>query len=426
MVVAESIIDLPLPEAEAVAPEASPDALNDVRPIPRVSIQAFCETDGVAKPIEKAGLDRRMAKAHLRVHKGGIRAAAEHFSSAPTPNLVILESRFAPGELVEELEALADVCDPGSKVVVIGHYNDVTLYRDLMRRGISEYLVAPISIADVMEVIGTLFTAPDAEPLGRSIAFVGAKGGVGSSTIVHNVAWAISKRFSSDVVLADLDLPFGTANINFDQDPAQGIAEAIFSADRMDDVLLDRLLSKCAEHLSLLAAPSALDRTYDFAGDAFNALIEAAQRGAPVVALDVPHAWGDWTRNVLMRADQIVITATPDLANLRNTKNLVDTLRKLRPNDPPPHLVLNQLAMPKRPEIEPGEFCDPLGLEPIAQIAFDPQIFGKAANNGQMVVETDPKHVAVAAFDHIAHVLTGRHEGRKPKKTGLLSRLRGK
>ncbi|MEX6508876.1 CpaE family protein [Jiella sp. M17.18] len=411
----------------AAGSDASERALLDkVRPIPRISIQAFCETDGVAAPLEKAGTDRRMAKAHLKVQMGGIRAATEHFSSAPTPNLVFLESRQPPHEMLADLETLAEVCDPGSRVVIIGHYNDVQLYRDLVRNGISEYLVAPISLADVMGVISSLFVADDAEPLGRSIAFVGAKGGVGSSTIAHNVAWSISKLFASDVVLADLDLPFGTANINFDQDPAQGIAEAIFSADRMDDVLLDRLLAQCAEHLSLLAAPSILDRTYDFGPDAFSALIETAQRSAPAVVLDVPHAWGDWTREVLASADQIVLTATPDLANLRNAKNLVDTLKKLRPNDAAPHLVLNQLQVPKRPEISASEFSAPLGLEPIAEIAFDPNAFGNAANSGRMIAETDAKHPSIEAFHHIAHVLTGRGEAKKPKKAGLLDRLRRK
>ncbi len=395
-------------------------------PIPRISIQAFCETEGVADPIERAGKDRRMAKANLRVHMGGVRAASEHFSSAPTPNLVILESRLGPDELLESLESLADLCDPGSKVVVIGHNNDVALYREMIRRGISEYLVAPISLADVMAMVSGLFTAPDAAPIGRDIAFIGAKGGVGSSTIAHNVGWTISRLFTSDVVIADLDLPFGTANINFDRDPTQGIAEAVFSAERMDDTMLDRLLSKCADHLSLLAAPSVLDRTYDFSSDAFTALIETAKRGSPIVALDVPHGWNDWTRTVLAGADSVVITATPDLANLRNAKNFVDLLAKLRPNDPKPYLILNQLAVPKRPEISVAEFCEPLGLEPIAQIAFDPQVFGDAANNGQMLGELDAKHPAVESFRQIAHILTGRAEPKKVKKSGLFDRLRRK
>ncbi len=141
----------------------------------------------------------------------------------------------------------------------------------------------------------------------------------------------MSTLFKSEVIVADLDLPFGTANINFDQDPAQGIAEAVFAPERIDEVYLDRLLAQCAEHLSLLAAPSTLDRVYDFDPDAFQQIIDTAQRSAPLLVLDVPHVWNGWTKNTLMQADEVVITATPELANLRNTKNLVDMLKKLRP-----------------------------------------------------------------------------------------------
>jgi CheY-like chemotaxis protein len=259
------------------------DPIEQFRPLPRISIQAFCETEGVARPIERSGEDRRMAKTHLKVHMGGLETALELYQTAPTPNLIILESRAEPRDMLNSLRQLADVCDPTTKVIVIGHYNDIWLYRELIRSGISEYVVAPISLADILSVTSSIFVNPAAEPLGRSIAFIGAKGGVGSSSIAHNVSWSISKLFKSEVMVADLDLPFGTANINFDQDPAQGIAEAVFSPERIDETYLDRLLAQCAEHLSLLAAPSTLDRTYDFEPDAFSSIIEIAQRNAPTV-----------------------------------------------------------------------------------------------------------------------------------------------
>lgn len=235
---------------DAVVPDAA--SMQALRPVPRISIQAFCETDGVAQPIERAGEDRRMTKAHVKVHMGGIQTAIEFYHTAPTPNLIIIESRDEPRSLISKLEKLAEVCDPASKVVVIGHHNDVALYRELIRFGISEYIVAPISMADIVADIAKIFVDPEAEPIGRSIAFIGAKGGVGSSTIAHNVAWTLSTLFQSEVVIADMDLAFGTANINFDQDPAQGIAEAVFSPERIDEVYLDRLLAQCAERLSLL------------------------------------------------------------------------------------------------------------------------------------------------------------------------------
>jgi pilus assembly protein CpaE len=401
--------------------------LGELRPVPRISIQAFCETESVAKPIERAATDRRMSKAHLKVHMGGIATAIEFYQSAATPNLIVLESRDEPKQLLASLGRLAEVCDQSTRVVVIGHYNDVWLYRELMRSGISEYIVAPISMADMVSVVAGIFVDPEAEPIGRSIAFVGAKGGVGSSTIAHNVAWAMSSLFTSEVVVADLDLAFGTANINFDQDPAQGIAEAVFAPERIDEVYLDRLLAQCAERLSLLAAPSTLDKVYDFDAEAFSQLIETAQRSAPTVVLDVPHIWSGWSKATLLQADEVIITATPELANLRNTKNIVDTLRKLRPNDPAPRLILNQAGIPKRPEIAAADFAEPLGIEPMAVIPFEPQLFGTASNNGRMLGEMDANHAIVQTINELAHVLTGRAEI-KPRKKGafdeILERLR--
>jgi len=394
-----------------------------LRPIPRISIQAFCETEGVAGPIERAGEDRRMARAHLKVHMGGIATAVEFYQTAPTPNLILLESRSEPKQLLEQLGQLAEYCDPTSKVVVIGHYNDVGLYRELIRSGISEYVIAPISMADIVSVISSIFVDPEAEPIGRSLAFIGAKGGVGSSTIAHNVAWTMSSLFKSEVVVADLDLAFGTANINFDQDPAQGISEAVFSPERIDEVYLDRLLAQCAENLSLLAAPSTLDRVYDFDADAFAHIIDTAQRTAPLLVLDIPHVWTGWTKNTLTKADDVVITATPELANLRNAKNLVDMLKRLRPNDPPPKLVINQAGMPKRPEISAEDFAEPLGLVPMSVIPFDPLLFGNASNNGRMLGEMDAKNPIVGSINEIAHVLTGRSEIKAKKKAALGSLL---
>ncbi len=409
------------------ASEAEVSAMAELRPVPRISIQAFCETEAVAGSIERAGADRRMAKTHLKVHRGGMATAIEFYQSAQTPNLIIVESREEPKRLMETLSQLAEVCDPSTKVVVVGHYNDVWLYRELIRFGISEYVVAPISMADILSVISTIFVDPAAAPIGRSIAFIGAKGGVGSSTLAHNVGWAMSTLFSSEVVVADLDLAFGTANINFDQDPAQGIAEAVFAPERIDEVYLDRLLTQCAERLSLLAAPSMLDRTYDFDADAFSQIIDVAQRTAPLLVLDLPHVWSGWSKSVLIQADDVVITATPELANLRNTKNLIDTLRRLRPNDGPPRLVINQAGVPKRPEIAAEDFADPLGIEPMAVIPFDAALFGNAANNGRMLGETDASHAAVRTIEEIAHVLTGRAEiksKKKPALSDLIARLK--
>lgn len=394
-----------------------------VRPVPRISIQSFCETAEFAATMEAVAADRRMARAHMKINKGGLGAAVEFFAAAPTPNLILVESRAGSDKVLTDLERLAAVCDAGSKVVVVGHVNDIDLYRDLSRRGVSEYLVAPVSVLSVIKAIVDIYAEPGVDPLGRTIAFVGGKGGVGSSTMAHGVAWSIARNFDSDVVLADLDLAFGTAGLDFNQDPTQGIAEAIHAPERLDDIFLDRLLARCADHLSLLAAPATLDRTFDFEEATFEQVIEVAQRSVPAVILDVPHMWTNWVKRTLIHADEIVITAEPDLANLRNAKNLIDLLRQVRRNDAPPRLVINKAGLAKRPEIKIDEFASALGMQPMAVIQFDAQLFGTAANNGQMVAEVDAKNPTVEAFDRIAQIVTGRAEMRRAKRPGLSSML---
>ena len=408
--------------------EAPTPVEEHIAPSPRVSVQAFCETVETAAAVQSAGEDRRLGKAHLKIQMGGMAAAVEAYRSAPTPNVIVLESD-GRNDLLTGLDHLATVCDAGTRVVVIGRINDVTLYRELVRRGVSDYVLAPVGAIDVVRSICNLFSAPEAKAVGRIIAVVGAKGGVGASTISHNVAWAIARDLAMDSVVADLDLAFGTAGLDYNQDPPQGIADAVFSPDRVDTAFIDRLLSKCTDHLSLLAAPATLDRVYDFGTDAFDAVFDTLRSTMPCIVLDIPHQWSGWTKRALIGADDILIVAAPDLANLRNAKNLFDLLKAARPNDRPPLYCLNQVGVPKRPEIAAAEFAKAIESQPVVSIPFEPQIFGSAANNGQMIAEISANHKSIEMFLQIAQRLTGRSETKKQKSSllsPLIEKLRGK
>jgi len=408
-------------DSEETPEVAPPPAEDHIAPAPRVSVQAFCETVETAAAVQSAGEDRRLGKAHLKIQMGGMAAAIEAYRSAPTPNVIVLEADIR-NDVLAGLDRLATVCDPGTRVVVIGRVNDVALYRELVRRGVSDYIIAPITTIDVVRSICNLFSAPEAKSVGRIIAVVGAKGGVGASTVAHNVAWAIARDLAMDSVVADLDLAFGTAGLDYNQDPPQGIADAVFSPDRVDTAFIDRLLSKCTDHLSLLAAPATLDRVYDFGAEAFDAIFDTLRTTMPCIVLDIPHLWSGWTKRALVSADDILIVAAPDLANLRNTKNIFDLLKASRPNDRPPLFCLNQVGVPKRPEISATEFAKAIESEPVAAIPFDPQMFGSAANNGQMIAEVSANHRTTEMFLQMAQRLTGRSETKKPRGS-LLSPL---
>jgi pilus assembly protein CpaE len=209
-------------------------------------------------------------------------------------------------------------------------------------------------------------------------------------------------------VLVDLDLAFGTAGLDFNQDPLHGIADALGQPDRLDPVLMERMMAKCGDHLSLFAAPASLDRDYDISTETYEEVAQKIRASTPYVVLDLPHAWTSWKRRMLVTSDDVIIVAEPDLASLRNAKNLLDLVHAARPNDSPPRVVLNKVGVPMRPEIPVKDFGEALGVPPSLVIGFDAKLFGQAANNGQMIGEVGPKAKQAEALDALARMISRR------------------
>jgi pilus assembly protein CpaE len=406
------------PRDEAASGESFGAAPHE-RPVPRISIDAFCEFPDTQAALERAASDRRLSKAHLNVQMGGVEGGVSYFGSHPTPNLLIVETRNQGNDVIAELEQLANVCDESTKVIVVGRVNDVQLYRELTRRGVSEYLVAPLDPLHFIETISGLYAGPKATPIGRVTAFASARGGIGSSTLAHNTAWFIAEGLKIDTAILDFDIAFGTLGLNFNEDSGQGVADALASPERLDDVLLDRLLLKYGPHLSLFPAPALLDRDYEIEHNAYEMVVDQVRHSIPCVVVDLPHAWAPWCKQVLLAADEIVIVAGLDLASLRNAKSMIDVIRARRPHDAAPRLIVNQAGIPKRPEIPLKEFAAAIGQEPEMVLPFDAHLFGTAANNGQMLAEVQPSAPASEAVRKLAAALTGRKINRLSKKSPL-------
>ena len=394
-------------------------------PVPRIAIHVFAQRPETAEAAERASADRRLARATTLVRPGGLAEALDVYRNTPTPSLLMIESLDPADTLLAGLDRLAEVCDPGTKVVIMGQFNDIALYRELMRRGVSEYLTPPLNPLQMIRAISGLYADPATPFVGRTLAFVGAKGGVGASSLAHNFAWALSEHVQANTCIVDYDLPFGTAALDFNQDPIQGFADALSKPDRLDPVLMDRMVARCTERLSLFAAPATLDDDFDIAASAYEEVGRKVRSTAPYVVLDLPHVWSGWMRQTLLSSDDVVIVATPDLASLRNGKNLIDIIRRGRPNDAPPHLVVNQVGLPGRPEIPVKEFSKALDLEPALVMPFDAKLFGQAANNGQMIFEVNSKAKAAEGLMTFAQQLS-RREAPAPRPKGVLDRLLGR
>ncbi|KCZ91270.1 AAA family ATPase [Hyphomonas jannaschiana] len=406
------MVDLETPAREVefdqpvfTAPE---DGLGGDSVLPAISIQVFYERDETRLLMEVCERDRRMGRATIEAHSGGIAGAIEYMSQNPTPNLLIIESTARSAQLLSEIDMLAEHCDETVKVMVIGAINDIALYRQLVSRGVSEYVVPPFQPLQILRTISGLFADPDAPFVGKQISVVGAKGGVGASTIAHNLAWALAENTKVNTTLVDLDLSFGTTALDFNQEPTQTVADALLQPERADDAVIERLLAKASDRLSLFTAPASIGQIMDIPDESYISVIEVVRRNVPFLVLDLPHVWSRWVQRTLVASDEVIIVCQPDLASLRNGKNYIDQLKAARPNDNPPRLIINMSGVPKRPEIPVKDFGAAIGVEPEVILPFEPELFGTAANNGQMISETDAASRSAQAIDHMASLLTGR------------------
>jgi pilus assembly protein CpaE len=278
--------------------------------------------------------------------------------------------------------------------------------------------VQPIRL---IEAMSNLYMTASSASIGRVVVFLGARGGVGSSTLAHNFAWTVANSLNAHTAIVDFDLAFGTASLNFNQTAAQGVIDALAAPDRVDAVLLDRLFTKSSEYLSLLNAPAVLDQEHEFPTSAYERLIEQTRTMIPYIVIDLPHQWSSWTRHIVHNSDEVVVVSAPDLAALRNTRNLLSAVHSRRVNDSAAKLVLNQVGIPKRPEISLKDFTETAGQAPDIVIPFDPQMFGTAANGGRMFCETHPKSRAAEAIRQLATLVAGRQASAPAQKSKLFA-----
>lgn len=414
----------PAMSAPYEAPTAEPVTDGGEKALPNISIQAFCERSETASVIHDMSRDWRMKRTNLKIFMGGLPAAIEYYRQESTPRLIIVESGMRGDQLFALLDQLAAVCDEGTQLLMIGAANDIKLYRQLINKGVSDYLVPPFHPLNMIRSISDLFSDPEKPFVGRVAAFFGAKGGVGSSTLAHNIAWCMSEQIGQETSLIDLDASWGTTGLDFAYDATEGLEEALAEPERLDETLLDRIMLRHTPKLSILPASCSLSARPNMSTEAYETVVNEVRSISPMTILDMPHYWCDWTTNVLAAADDVIITAAPDLANLRNAKNLVDFLKAERPNDGPPILILNKTGVSKLNEISVKDFGAAVGVDPALVIGFDPETFIEAANDGKMLTDIKNAAPTVQGLMYIAERLkTGEFAAAPMAKSGGLSML---
>jgi pilus assembly protein CpaE len=402
----------------------------------RMIAHCFVRTDTTRTQVEQAFADRRLAKVVPTFIAGGFTEAISRYAGEPSPPLIVIEADDGTGGgdgLLDRIDALAEVCDSGSNLILLGTTNDIDLYRKVLRHGVADYLVAPFDAVRFTTSVLDLFTGPNKGVAGQAIAFIGAKGGSGSSVIAHNTAFALTRSADCDAMVLDLDMPFGSADLGFNVETTSGMRNLLAEPERIDDTFLHRFACKYDERLHLLAAPAVLDAGSHIDFDKLETAVEAVKRNSRYVVLDLPHGWSNWIQQSLRLADTVVVTASLDLASLRNTRNLLDWLAGQGVTAP--YLVVNGVA-DRKAMIELADFTKSLGAKPAVLIPEDRDAFRLAASAGKMIEEVRPKSKAAQAIRQLAGLVAGSDgpagKGkRKPASGGallasLFRRRRGK
>lgn len=391
--------------------------------MPALTLAAFACTPEGAETLRAVQSNRHMGRVTMTVQDGGLEGAMALCAAHGAPQLLVIETDAAMPELLARLEALAELCDPDTRVLVMGGTNDIGLYRALLRQGVSDYLPRPVQAEQILRSLSEITTQPGAVAKGAVTAFVGSGGGAGSSTVALNTAWLLGQSRQGSVGLVDLDLDFGTAGLSLALDGTHGIAEALAAGTNLDGQMLDGLFNAYDAHLRVLASSDAATLAKDPSPEALDRLTDLARSDGHRLVLDLPLFGTPLTRRAVKAADHVVVTTTPDLAGLKNTRKLLDLVAALRPDEPAPLVVLNRQGMARRQEIAARDFAQTLGVDLAATLAFDAKGFAHAANMGKVFVATPAGKAAGAALQPLVKALGAHAAPARPPAQSLFGPL---
>jgi pilus assembly protein CpaE len=398
----------------------------------RLSIDVFAINEQTATAGKALAEQRAFSRCKVAVREGGLARAVTHYADHPSPHLIIVEDDGDDDTLQGRLDGLAQVVEPGRKLIVVGSVNDISVYRRIVSLGVTDYLVSPLKLEAMMDAIERAAHDPKGPERCKYVAVMGARGGTGSSTIAQNLAWAAAKKIGVKTILVDLDLTFGTAGLAFNQDPRQPFGEAFSDAERLDATLLERYMMNEDDNLSILSTPGTL-RQYDGVDDeVVEKAVDLCRQMAKLVIVDVPHVWTGWSESLMIGADEAVVVVTPDIANIRDGRNLLDFLTGKRGESRAARLIINKSDLAKRTKLLPKDISNTLGVQPIANIPFDPVVFIEASNDGKMVGERFKSHKLVGTFTDLAMKLgargsvKGRPEAKKFSMSGMFRKPQAK
>ncbi len=364
-----------------------------------------------------------------KCHKGGLRNAVQSLSITASPNILLVDLSES-GDPLNDINALAEVCEPGTVVIAVGQVNDVRLYRDLLSSGIHDYLLKPLSAGQVRDCLvnaQTIFMTPknqDAQAAKKHIstAVVGTRGGVGASTIATSLAWLFSTEHKLPTALLDLDIHFGTGALSLDLEPGRGLTDAIDNPSRIDGLFIERAMIRANDKLAILSAEAPISSPLMTDGAAFVQLEEEFRQAFEMTVIDLPRNMLINFPHLLADVNVVVVATEMTLASARDAIRILSWLKTNAAHARP--IVIANKVQPAISEISRSDFEASIERKINLTVPYDVKAAANSAKLGQTFAEANRSTKAGSVMRDIAAAVIGAGEEVVPEPDGTV--LKGK
>jgi pilus assembly protein CpaE len=400
--------------------------------LPDASVAVYSRHKATLQAAHDLANDWRFARIKIETKEGDVIVAARTYENARSPDIVIVQTDTIDEAFAGQLETLASNCDENTAAIVIGPVNDVYLYRKLIDMGVSDYLVQPVETKILAGVIAKTLIERKGASGSSLIGFIGAKGGVGASTLATAAAWGISEIFDQKTVLLDAAGGWSALSVGLGFEPSTTLSSAARAAVNNDEDSLKRMLFKASDKLSILASGSDAMLGAAIADTQMEALIETLMTKYPVVIVDLSQTTPDVMRAIASRANQIIIVSTPTLPSLRLARSLVHEMKDLRGKDEKSiDLIINMQGLASPHEVPKKDIEQAMELKISAIVPFAPKAFmGSESESKKLIADAEGKRiVTVLLLPVLQKVLRGNvsdEAGAVSASSGFLGSMLGK
>ena len=351
-----------------------------------------------------------------KCNKGGLRNAVQSLSITASPNILMVDLSES-GDPLSDINALAEVCEPGTVVIAVGQVNDVRLYRDLLASGIQDYLLKPLSPGQVRDALvnaQAIFTAPKNQDVSAakrhiSTAVIGTRGGVGASTLATSLAWLFSADDKMPTALLDLDVHFGTGALALDLEPGRGLTDAVENPGRTDGLFIERAMIRANDHLAILSAEAPMNSPLMTDGAAFVQLEEEFRQAFEMTVIDLPRNMLINFPHLLADVNVVLLVTEMTLASARDAIRILSWLKANAAHVQP--IVIANKVQPGVAEISKADFEASIERKIGLTIPSDLKAASNAAKLGQTFADANRSSKAGTVMRDISKAVLGVGDG---------------